>query len=75
MTQKPSSRRVSAYDEVLATFSGCSVKAATASPASPAMAAGTSQYSDTSRASRAQRRVGRRSWGQGARSVRRAYSR
>ena len=71
MTQKPRSRRTSAYEEVLATFSGCSVKAATASPVSPAMAAGTSQYSDTSTASPAQRSAGRSSRGHGARSARR----
>ena len=75
MTQKPSSRSVSAYEEVLATFSGCSVKAATASPVSPAMAAGTSQYSDTSTARPAQRRAGPRSRGQEVRPVRRRYSR
>jgi hypothetical protein len=75
ITQKPRSRRTSEYDEVLATSSGRSVKAATASPVSPAMAAGTSQYSDTSRASPAQRRAGHRSRGHGARSARRRYSR
>ena len=75
MTQKPSSRSVSGNEEVLATFSGRSVKAATASPVSPAMAAGTSQYSDTSTARPAQRRAGPSSRGHGVRSVRRRYSR